>query len=146
MVLAIAAGIAVVAWDGGDRDRATREARRFATALEHAALRAQMRAETLGASAEGNGWRFWRRDPDRGQWQPIDDDEVLAAHTLPATMTIAPLSYAGAPLDGNAIVPFRPTGRNEPYEFVLEAQDARVMLAADPLNRLALTASPVRAQ
>ena len=78
MILAIAAGVARQSrYDGNDRDRATREARRFAGALEHAALRAQVRAETLGASAEGGGWRFWRRDPERGQWQPVADDEVL---------------------------------------------------------------------
>ena len=48
-----------------------REARRFAGALEHAATRAQARAETLGASAEGNAWRFWRRDADTGRWQVL---------------------------------------------------------------------------
>jgi general secretion pathway protein G len=84
VILAIAAGVAVVAYDGNDRDRATREAHRFAAALEHAAMRAQVRAETLGASAEGEGWRFWRRDPDSGQWLPVADDDVLAAHLLPS--------------------------------------------------------------
>ncbi len=141
VVLAIAAGVAVVAWDGSDRDRATREARRFASALEHAAARAQVRAETLGASAEGSGWRFWRRDPDRGSWQPIGDDDVLAAHALPAEMRVTPLSYGGQPLDADAIVPLRPTGRNEPYAFVLQSRDARIVLAADPLNRIAVTAA-----
>ena len=47
-----ARGVAVVAFDGGDRERAMREARRFAGALEHAAARAQVRAETLGVSAQ----------------------------------------------------------------------------------------------
>ncbi len=142
VILAIAGGVAVVAYDGNDRDRATREARRFAQALEHAALRAQVRAETLGASAEGEGWRFWRREPDSGQWQPVADDEVLAVHRLPEPMTIAPLSYAGAALDAGAIVPLRPTGRNEPFAFVLQAHDARIVLAADPLNRIALSDAP----
>jgi type II secretion system protein H len=142
VILAIAAGVAVVAYDGNDRDRATREARRFAAALEHAAMRAQVRAETLGASAEGEGWRFWRRDPDSGQWQPVADDDVLAAHLLPTAMTVLPLSYAGQPLDAGAIVPLRPTGRNEPYAFLLQAHDARIVLAADPLNRIALTDAP----
>ena len=142
VILAIAAGVAVVAYDGNDRDRATREARRFASALEHAAMRAQVRAETLGASADGEGWRFWRRDPDSGQWQPVADDDVLAVHLLPAAMTVIPLTYAGQPLDASAIVPLRPTGRNEPYAFLLQAHDARIVLAADPLNRIALTDAP----
>jgi len=88
VILAIAAGAAAIAYDGNDRDRATREARHFAAALEHAAMRAQVRAETLGASAEGEGWRFWRRDPDSGQWLPVADDDVLAAHLLPNPMTV----------------------------------------------------------
>jgi general secretion pathway protein H len=140
VVLAIAAGVAAVAYDGNDRDRATREARRFAGALEHAAVRAQVRAETLGASAEGTGWRFWRRDPEHGQWQPIGDDDVLAARALPPPMRVTPTTYGGQAIDAAAIVPLRPTGRNDPYTFVLESRDARIVLAADPLNRIALTA------
>jgi type II secretion system protein H len=139
VILAIGAGAAAIAYDGNDRDRATREARRFAGALEHAAMRAQVRAETLGASAEGEGWRFWRRDQDSGRWVPVADDDVLAAHRLPTAMTVIPLTYAGQPLDATAIVPLRPTGRNEPYAFLLQARDARIVLAADPLNRIALT-------
>lgn len=142
VILAIAAGVAAVAYDGSDRDRATREARRFAGALEHAALRAQARAETLGASADGGAWRFWRRDPDNARWLPITDDDVLAAHAVPSAMTLTPVDYAGQALDATDIVPLRATGRNEPYTFVLQSRDARVVLAADPLNRVALTVTP----
>lgn len=139
VIVAIGAGAAAIAYDGNDRDRATREARRFAGALEHAAMRAQVRAETLGASAEGEGWRFWRRDPDSGRWVPVADDDVLAARRLPNAMTVVPLTYAGQALDATAIVPLRATGRNEPYTFLLQGRDARIVLAADPLNRIALT-------
>jgi general secretion pathway protein H len=141
-IIAIAAGVAVVAYDSGDRERATREARRFAGALEHAAARAQVRAETLGASADGNTWRFWRRDPDSGRWQPVSDDDVLAAHTLPDSMTLAPTSYSGRPIDAQLIVPLRPTGRNEPFTFEIKARDATFILAADPLNRISVLAPP----
>jgi len=140
-ILAIAAGLGVLAYNGSDRDRAMREARRFAGALEHASARAQMRAETLGASADGAAWRFWRRDPDSGRWQPLGDDEVLAAHALPDAMTIAPTSYSGRPVDASVIVPLRATGRNEPFTFELDARDARLVLAADPLNRVAIVAA-----
>lgn len=138
-ILAIATSVAIVAWDGSDRDRAVREARRFAGALEHAAARARVRAETLGASADGTTWRFWRRDPDTGRWQPLaDDDDVLAAHALPDTMTLAPTSYSGRAIDNRVIVPLRATGRNEPFTFELTARDAKFVLAADPLNRVTL--------
>ena len=137
-ILAIGAGVAVLAFDDSDRDRAAREARRFASALEHAATRAQVRAETLGVSADGTTFRFWRRDPESGRWQPIGEDDVLAARTLPAQMTLTPTSYSGRPIDAGVIVPFRATGRNEPFTFELAARDARIVLVADPLNRVTL--------
>ena len=137
-IIAIAAGAALFLRDSSDRDRATREARRFAGAIEHAAARAQVRAETLGASAEGGTWRFWRRDPDSGRWQPLGDDDVLAAHALPEAMTLTPTSYSGRAVDASVIVPLRPTGRNEPFTFELASRDATIVLAADPLNRVSL--------
>ncbi|MFO1412826.1 MAG: GspH/FimT family pseudopilin [Burkholderiales bacterium] len=141
VILAIAASVAVVAFDNSDRERTTREARRFADALEHAAARAQVRAETLGASADGGAWRFWRRDPS-GQWVPVADDEVLAPHALPAGVTVTALTYGAVQLDASAIVPLRPTGRNEPFTFGLAGKDARLVLAADPLNRVSVAPQP----
>jgi len=135
VVLAIAASVAVVAFDDSDRDRTTREARRFAGALEHAAARAQVRAETLGASADGGAWRFWRRDAG-GQWQPVGDDDVLAPHALPPGLAVTALTYGGAQLEPDAIVPLRPTGRNEPFAFALAGKETRLVLAGDPLNRV----------
>lgn len=139
VILAIAAGVAVVAYDGDERGAATREARRLAQALEYAAQRAQARAETLGVSADANGWRFWRRPPASGQWQPVTDDDVLAPHALPAAMVLAAEAYAGQPSAGNIIVPLRPTGRNEPYAFSLRSPHVRIALASDPLNRVGVT-------
>ncbi|MFO1396981.1 MAG: prepilin-type N-terminal cleavage/methylation domain-containing protein [Burkholderiales bacterium] len=137
VILAIAASVAVVAFDDGDRDRTAREARRFADALEHAAARAQVRAETLGASADGGAWRFWRRDA-AGQWQPVADDDVLAAHALPSGLNATALTYGGVQLEGDAIVPLRPTGRNEPFAFALAGREARLVLTGDPLNRVSI--------
>jgi type II secretion system protein H len=137
-IVAIAAGVAVMVVGGDDRERAAREARRFASALEHAAARAQVRAETLGVSADGTAWRFWRRDDD-GSWQPIGEDDVLAAHTLPEPLRLAATSYSGRPIEGSVILPLRPTGRNEPFTFELAARDGTLVLAADPLNRVSVS-------
>jgi len=140
-IVAIAATAAVLAYDGSDRDRASREARRFAGALEHAAARAQARSETLGASAQEGAWRFWRRDVDSGAWQPLtDDDTALAPRTLPAPMRLASTSYSGRDVPADTIVAFRPTGRNEPFTFELASRDARLILTGDPLNRIAVVA------
>lgn len=137
-ILAVAAAVAVVSSRTDERGELMREARRLAAAMEHAALRAQLRAETLGVSAQGREWRFWRRPPDAAQWQPITSDDVLAAHTLPPSMSVRPLQYAGRLLAADAIIPLRPTGRNEPYALAMNGRDAQIVLRADLLNRVAL--------
>ena len=143
VVIAIGVSVATLAFDGSDRDRAAREARRFAAALEHAAARAQARSETLGASAGEGAWRFWRRDDESGRWQPLaSDDEVLASRTLPVDIRIAPTTYAGRSVTPDVIVPLRPTGRNEPFTFEVQSRDARIVLEADPLNRIAVVPAP----
>ena len=138
-IVAIASAAVALAFTGSDRDAAMREARRFAGALEHAASRAQARAETLGVSAEGNAWRFWRRDADSGRWQVLSDpDDILSPHALPDGMLVRPLTYAGREIAAETILPLRATGRNEPVTFELAARDTTVALATDPLNRITL--------
>ena len=53
-------------------------------------------------------------------------------------MRVAPISYAGRPLAADAIVPLRPTGRNEPYAMALRGGTFEVLVSADPLNRVTL--------
>jgi general secretion pathway protein H len=140
VIIALTAGLAVMAYDGNPRGVAIREATRLAGALEHAAQSAQVRAETLGVSADGGHWQFWRRPDDANAWLPVTDDDVLAPHTLPQGLAVLPLAYAGQPLGSDAIVPLHASGHNEPYAFALTARDTRVVLAADPLNRVAVQA------
>ncbi len=142
-IVAIAASIAVVAFGTDERGTAVREARRLAGAIEHAAALAQWRNETLGISAEGGGWRFWRRTPE-AQWMILTDDDLLRARALPSPLTVGALAYAGQALPPETIVPLRPSGRNEPFTFALVSPDWQIVLAADPLNRVAV-AEPVRA-
>ncbi|MEO8346574.1 MAG: prepilin-type N-terminal cleavage/methylation domain-containing protein [Betaproteobacteria bacterium] len=139
-IIAIAAGIAVVAYDSDDRGVALRESKRFAGALEHASAAAQLHSETMGVSTEGNGWRFWRRPADSGRWIAVANDDVLAPHTLPADTAVTPLTYAGRPLAADAIVPLRASGRNEPFAFAVSGRTSRVILWSDPLNRISLQA------
>ena len=53
-------------------------------------------------------------------------------------MRLAPTSYSGRDVAADTIVPFRPTGRNEPFTFEITSKDARLVLAGDPLNRIAV--------
>src|SRR2546430_17627176 len=58
IVIGVAAGLAYAQLDRDPRQALEREGRRFAGALEHAALLAQWKNETLGESANGGGYQF----------------------------------------------------------------------------------------
>ena len=139
-VVAIASTVAIVNLGSDDRRSAEREAARLAGALEHAAALAQWRTETLGVSADGSGYRFWRRGADN-RWAAMHDDDVLAPRALPDPLTLRPTSFAGAPVAADAILPFRPSGRNEPYTLLLASPAWSMTVAGDPLNRVQVAAS-----
>jgi general secretion pathway protein H len=139
VVIGIASSIVIANLGGDERRSAEREAHRLAGALEHAAALAQWKSEMLGVSADGAAYRFWRRGED-GRWGSIDDDDVLAPHALPSAFTIRLASYAGAPVAEDAILPFRPSGRNEPYALELGSPAWSQIVAGDPLNRVQVAA------
>jgi general secretion pathway protein H len=140
VILAIAAGMAVTALAPDDARTARREATHAAAALEYAAARAQLRAETLGVDAAGSELRFWRRNDDGKTWTLVTGDEVLAAHRVPAPLAIVPQTYAGHALAPHTLVPLRPSGRNEPATFAVVGPGVRVGIALDPLNRVSVGA------
>ena len=141
VILGVAAGLAVVTLRPDPHGAARREAQRFAGALEYAAARAQWRSETLGVDAAGRQVRFWRREAD-DRWRLVTDDDVLAEHTLADPLEAAPQSYGGRPLSPHTLVPLRPSGRNEPSTFTVDAGEVRVVVALDPLNRVSLQEAP----
>jgi type II secretion system protein H len=145
VVLGIAATLALALVAPDERDLSLREARRFAGALEYAAQRAQWRSELVGVSAAGSRVRYWRRAPDDERWQPVDDDDVLRARTLPEPLDAAALAFAGRALAADAIVPLRASGRNEPLAFALATPRWRTVISLDPLNRVSID-GPASAQ
>jgi type II secretion system protein H len=140
LILAIAAGVAVATVGSDERGTLRREAQRFGGALEYAAQRAQVRNETLGVNAAGRDIRFWRRDGDGTTWTLVRDDDVLAPRTMPDSMQVAAVVYAGRRLAPNVIVPLRASGRNEPSAYALLTRTAEVEVALDPLNRVTISA------
>ena len=144
-ILGLAAAIGYATLDRDERGVLDREARRFAGALEYAARRAQLRHETLGVSAGGGEWRFWSRAAD-GRWRVMAGDDALSSRRLPESIVATPIAYAGQPLASDAIVPLRASGRNEPYAFALTGQTMQAIVAADPLNRVAVTGPAAIAQ
>jgi general secretion pathway protein H len=136
-IVGLVAGAVTLAIGVDERHSTEREAKRLAGALEHAAAAAQWRSEVLGVSADGGGYRFWRRDADN-RWGALADDDVLAARRLPPGMTVTPVAYAGAPVAPDAILPFRASGRNEPFTLQIASPAWSLQIDADPLNRVHL--------
>ncbi|HEY7945580.1 MAG: prepilin-type N-terminal cleavage/methylation domain-containing protein [Burkholderiales bacterium] len=139
IVIGLAAGLAYAHFDSDPRLAVERESRRLGAALEHAALLAQWKDETLGVSAGGSVYRFWRRPADATTWEAMSGDDVLLPRGLPAPLMVTVRQYAGLPVAADAILPLRASGRNEPYVIQIASPEWFVLLAADPLNRVALT-------
>jgi len=141
IVIALAAGLAYAQLESDPRHALEREARRFAGAIEHAALAAQWTNQTLGVSTHGGSYRFWRRDiagADGPRWVTLSDDDVLAPHTLPQPLVATTQLYAGAPVPGDAVLPLVPSGRNEPYVIAVVSPQWQILLTSDPLNRVSI--------
>ena len=74
----------------------------------------------------------------KGRTLALSDDDVLAPRALPAPLMAIPRLYAGAPVPSEAVLPLSPSGRNEPFVIALASPEWQILLAADPLNRVAL--------
>ncbi|MDQ6917299.1 MAG: hypothetical protein M3023_05715 [Pseudomonadota bacterium] len=145
IVIGVAAALAYARFDSDPRGELEREGRRLGGAIEHAALLAQWQNQTLGVSAAGSSYRFWRRDPANGdEWSAISGDDVLAARALPTSIAAALRAYAAQSVAADAIVPLRASGRNEPFVIELAAAQWHVLLFSDPINRVTVSTPSLR--
>jgi type II secretion system protein H len=144
IVIGLAAALVYARLESDPRAELEREGRRLGAAIEHAALLAQWQNQTLGVSAAGGGYRFWRHGPNSGDgWSALSDDDVLSARALPSAFAATVLTYAAQPVAANAIVPLRASGRNEPFVIELAEAQWHLLLFSDPINRITVsTPSP----
>ena len=145
IVVGLAAALVYARFDSDPRADLEREGRRLGGAIEHAALLAQWHNETLGVSAVGGNYRFWRRGANSSDdWSALSGDEVLATRTLPTSLAVAVRAYAAQPVAADAIVPLRASGRNEPFVIELAAAEWHILLFSDPINRVTVTTPSLR--
>lgn len=137
-IVGIATGITFALAAADPRDVALRQAREFARSLDYATKSAQWRHELLGISADGELIRYWRRDSGSTRWLEADD-EKLRRWTLRRPVVARALDYAGRPITAGSVIPLRPSGRNEPFAFAIDAGDWRARVSSDPLNRISIT-------
>jgi len=145
IVIGLAAALVYARFDNDPRAELEREGRRLGAAIEHAALLAQWHNETLGVSAAGSSYRFWRRGANSGDdWSAVSGDDVLVAHALPASFAAAVRAYAAQAVAADAIVPLRASGRNEPFVIELATAEWHLLLFSDPINRVTVSAPSLR--
>jgi len=146
MVIGLAAALAYARVDADPRRDVEREARRLGAAMEHVAALAQWRNQVLGLSVNGVAYQFWRRETtiEGDRWVPLADDDVLSVHALTTGISAHIAEYAGQVVAADAVLPFAPSGRNEPYAVELDSAEWRALLIADPLNRVAVSAPAPR--
>jgi len=145
IVIGLASALAYARFDGDPRGELEREGRRLGAAIEHAALLAQWQNETLGVSAIGGSYHFWRRGVNNGDdWVALSGDDVLAPRALPAAFAAAVLTYAAQPVAPDAVVPLRASGRNEPFVIELATPEWHLQLTSDPINRVTVSAPSLR--
>jgi hypothetical protein len=75
---------------------------------------------------------------------PLADDDVLSPRALTSGVSARIAGYAGQVVAADAVLPFAPSGRNEPYAIELYSAEWRALLIADPLNRVAVSAPSPR--
>ncbi|MDQ6619942.1 MAG: GspH/FimT family pseudopilin [Pseudomonadota bacterium] len=138
LLLGIVAAVVTVRLEHDPRRVLQAEARRLAGALESASAHAQWHDTTVGVSTRGSTYAFSRRDGD-GQWHVITDDEALSPRALPEQVDLRVERYAGAVVSRDAVLPLRPSGRNEPFELVMSAHEWDARIASDPLNRVSFS-------
>jgi general secretion pathway protein H len=141
-ILALSAAVLVPNLFPDEQRLLRREGDRLADTLQHAALAAQWRGENLAWSADGRSYRFWRLDPNvldgdnaHPGWRALSDDELLVVHVLPAGEYAQLLRLGSQPASQSWLV-FRADGLNEPYAMALGNAAARMLISADPLNRV----------
>ena len=74
-----------------------------------------------------------------GQRRVVVGPEILAPRALPESLVAVARQYAGNSVAADAILPLAASGRNEPYAIEIASPEWRVLLIADPLNRVSVS-------
>jgi general secretion pathway protein H len=93
------------------------EAERLAQLMDFAVTEANLTGKTIGWTADGPGYRFWRQG-EEGGWTEIRDSDVLRERTLPPGMTISDLRVENTRSQGVMRLAFPPYA--PPFLFTIE--------------------------
>lgn len=117
LIMGLLVGMVSVVTRPDARGLLRNEAERLARLIDLAVVEASLTGSTLGWTADGSAYRFWRFRGDSG-WSEIRDSDLLRARTLPAGMTISGLRVENMRPQGAMRLEFTPYA--PPLFFTIE--------------------------
>jgi general secretion pathway protein H len=117
LIMGLLIGLVRVVVQPDARGQLRVEAERLAQLLDLAAAEARLSGQTLGWTASGPAYQFWRFREETG-WLEIIDNDLLRARVLPPGMTIAALRVENMQRRGGMRLEFTPDA--PPTLFVIE--------------------------
>ncbi|HYA36717.1 MAG TPA: GspH/FimT family protein [Candidatus Methylomirabilis sp.] len=111
------------------------EAKRLALLLQTAQQEAILQGKVLAIALEHQGYYFLALD-DKGEFKPMDEDEVLRARPLPQDIVISSVDIEGAPESGTPRLIVLPTGEFPPFTITLSRGDLRWQVQGTPAGEI----------
>ena len=109
------------------------EAERLAQLLDLAAAESRLTGKSIGWTADGPGYRFWRVREDGG-WSEVRDSDLLRARTLPQGMMISGLRVENMRPQGAMRLEFTPYGPPLAFTIEMSVGAERYAVAASPIG------------
>ena len=131
VVIAITVALVTVRFQSDTGRALEDDARRLALLLEQARTDAATGGESLSWTADGEGYRFWRKDA-AGRWQALED-EALRPRRLHPGGRVTGLRIQGQV--GERLV-FTPGGFGLPFEISLDLGGEQARLFGDALGNV----------
>lgn len=135
MIIGLTVGLVTVLAQPDERGLLRIEAERLAQLLTLAATESRLTGKSIGWTADGPGYRFWRLRADTG-WTEIRDGELLRARTLPAGMSISSLRVENMRMQGPMRLQFSGFGPVNSFLVGLSLSAEHAAVAASPLGEV----------
>ena len=111
------------------------EADRLALLLQTAQQEAILQGKVLAIALERQGYYFLALD-DKGEFKPMDADEILRARPLPQDIVISSVNIEGAPESGTPRLMLLPTGEFPPFTITLSRGNLNWQVQGTPAGEI----------
>lgn len=135
LIMGLCVGLVSVIVRPDERGLLHVEAERLAQLLDLAAVESRLTGSAIAWTADGAGYRFWRRTGDGG-WSEVRDSDLLRARALPQGMRISGLRIENMAARGLMRLEFVPQGATESYSIDLSLGAARYAVVASPIGEV----------